>query len=293
VKLHILYDAGKADQTGGSSTTVDPKIGTAKAIIDAGLKPFAHPVHDKSGQIMHNKFIVRDGASVWTGSGNFTNGGLLLQDNNFLTIDSPALAAAYLKTFGDLAAPGHSVSHAQGTPGTPTTVKVGGIRFTIFFSTQVVEGEPIEDAVRGHLKNAKKVRVMSMLVSDPGILTSLQALKSKDIKGIVDPHMMKNVMRKKAGQPQFWFANGDPRFVAAPSHAFIKTGDKNDFMHNKVLIIDDRVVVTGSYNLSENAEMNDENMLIIESPTVAAAYTRYFNALFAQYKKHGAPLPPV
>ena len=65
-------------------------------------------------------------------SGNFTNGGLLLQDNNFLTIDSPAVAAAYLKTFGDLAAPGHSVSHTHGTPGTPTTVKVGGIRFTIF-----------------------------------------------------------------------------------------------------------------------------------------------------------------
>src|SRR5258706_1853971 len=40
VNLHILYDGGKADKTGGDSTTVDPKIGTAKAIIDAGLKPF-------------------------------------------------------------------------------------------------------------------------------------------------------------------------------------------------------------------------------------------------------------
>src|SRR2546427_8096672 len=44
VQLHILYDGGKADKTGGSSTTVDPKIGTAKAIIDAGLGPFAQPV---------------------------------------------------------------------------------------------------------------------------------------------------------------------------------------------------------------------------------------------------------
>ena len=36
-------------------------------------------------------------------------------------------------------------------------------------------------------------------------------------------------------------------------------------MHNKVIIIDDRIVVTGSYNFSENAESNDENMLILES----------------------------
>ena len=104
---------------------------------------------------------------------------------------------------------------------------------------------------------------------------------------------MKQVMKNKAGDPSFWFANGDKRFVAAPSHAFNGKGDKNDFMHNKVMIIDGKVVITGSYNFSENAELNDENMLIIESPAVAAAYDKYFNALFAQYQKNGAKLPPV
>jgi len=51
-------------------------------------------------------------------------------------------------------------------------------------------------------------------------------------------------------------------------------------MHNKILIIDNKTVVTGSYNFSENAEANDENMLVIESPQVATAYTNYFDALF-------------
>src|SRR5215831_10419138 len=89
VQLRILYDAGKA---GGNSTTVDPKISTtAQAIQAAGLEAFAHPVKEKGGHLMHDKFIVRDGASVWSGSGNFTNGGLLLQDNNFFTMDSPAI----------------------------------------------------------------------------------------------------------------------------------------------------------------------------------------------------------
>ena len=64
-------------------------------------------------------------------------------------------------------------------------------------------------------------------------------------------------------------------------------------MHNKVMIIDNNVVITGSYNFSENAELNDENMLIIESQSVAGAYNKYFDALFAQYEKNGAKLPPA
>ena len=291
VNLHILYDTGKA---GGNSTTVDPKVSTtAQAINAAGLKAFAHPVNEKSGHLMHDKFIVRDGVSVWSGSGNFTNGGLLLQDNNFFTIHSPAVAAAYSKTFGDLGAPGHSASHTTGVTSLPTKVKIGKIPVTIFFSTQVGATEGIETEVQNRLKGAKKIRVMAMLISDSGILASLLALKKKDIKGVLDPHEMKVVMKKKPTDPNFWFAQGDPRFVAANSHAFNGTGDKNDFMHNKVMIIDDKVVVTGSYNFSENAEANDENLLIFESAAVATAYNRYFNALFAQYKKTGLPLPPA
>jgi len=293
VKLHIAYDGGTGSKVGGSSTTVDPKVGTGKAIIDAGLKPFAHPVIEKGRHLMHDKFIVRDGTSVWSGSGNFTNGGLLLQDNNFFVLESPSVASVFAKTFGDISGPGHTASHTAGVKGTPLKVKIGNIPVSIFFSTQVAETEGIETEVQARLKGAKKVRIIAMLISDKGILSSLLALKNKDIKGVLDPHQMKQVMKNKAGDPNFWFANGDKRFVAAPSHAFSGQGDKNDFMHNKVMIIDDNIVITGSYNFSENAEANDENMLIFESAALAGAYNRYFNALFAQYQKTGANLPPV
>lgn len=293
VQLLILYDAGKPK---ANSTSADPKASaTAAAIKAAGLSAFAQPVKEKGGHLMHDKFIVRDGASVWSGSGNFTNGGLLLQDNNFFTIDSPAVAAAYAKTFGDLSSPGHSASHTTPAAGLPTKVKIGNIPVTISFSTQVGASEDIETQVQNLLKGAKKIRVIAMLISDPGILGSLLALKNKDIMGVLDPNEMKVVMRKKkADDPNFWFAHGDPRFVAANSHPFNKSGkDTNDFMHNKVMIIDDKTVITGSYNFSENAEANDENLLIFESSALAAAYNKYFNALFAQYKKTGAPLPPA
>ena len=58
------------------------------------------------------------------------------------------------------------------------------------------------------------------------------------------------------------------------------------------MILDDSTVIIGSYNFSESAESNDENMLILESSDVANAYSTYFEALFKQYQKHGAPLPP-
>ena len=297
VRLRIRYDGGTGAKIGATSTTVDPKSPSGPFIKAASLSKFAQPIHDTGRHLMHNKFIVRDGADVWTGSGNFTNGGLHLQDNNFLTIHgSAAAAAAYANDFEALTKAGHVKTHTSGASGKPASFNLGTAKVTLYFSTQVIEGETIEMAVIKALAGAKKVRVIAMLVSDQGILQALHALKAVDIKGIVDPHEMKQVMKPPKGQSKippflFWFANGDPRFVAAPSHAFSKN-DKNDFMHNKVLIIDDKTVVTGSYNFSENAELNDENMLIMESPNVAAAYTAYFDALFAQYKQHGAPLPP-
>ncbi len=298
VQLQILYDGGKGKKVGGGSTTVDPKSPTAKAIQDAGLAKLARAIPETGRHLMHDKFIVRDGASVWTGSGNFTDGGLLFQDNNFLLIDSPALAAAYTKTFGDIAAPGHTLSHTKGSTGGPTTVKVATVPISVFFSTQFSEAEGIETVVVNKLKKARKVRIIAMLVSDPGILQALFALRQIDIKGVLDPRLMKNVMKPPRGKSKldpklFWFANGDKRFVAAPSHAFNPKRDRNDFMHNKVMIIDNKTVITGSYNFSENAELNDENMLIIESAAVAAAYNKYFDALFAQYSKNGAKLPPA
>ncbi len=292
VALHIRYDGGKPASTGGKSTTVDPKSATASAIKAAGLGPFSQVIPE-SGHLMHNKFVVRDRTSVWTGSGNFTNGGLHLQDNNFLSIDSMALAEAYLKAFDELTAAGDK------TPkGPPASVAVGGAHLTVRFSTKGREAEDIEASVAQALHGAGKVRLIAMLVSDPGIMQALFDLRHGDIKGVVDPHEMKVVMKPPKGKSKldpkfFWFANGDKRFVAAPSHAFNGKQDKNDFMHNKVLIIDDKTVVTGSYNFSENAEHNDENLLILQSPEVAKAYTAYFDALFARYKKSGAKLPPA
>lgn len=49
--------------------------------------------------------------------------------------------------------------------------------------------------------------------------------------------------------------------------------------HDKVAIIDARYVITGSYNWSVNAERhNDENVLLLDNPSLAATYADDFEA---------------
>ncbi|HEX9547582.1 MAG TPA: phospholipase D-like domain-containing protein [Acidimicrobiales bacterium] len=278
-KVRIAYDAGGSRPSGGIA---DPKpAGTADVVKKAGLLKVSTPLHQTGRHLMHHKFLVRDSDTVWTGSANLTVGGLERQDNNCLIARSTRLATLYTQTFNDLVSPPPAI--APPSPAAP--VKVGGAALTVRFSP--ASGEGIEDAVVATLQNASSVRMMAFLVSDPGILGQLARFKDGgDIKGIYDPGGMKDAMRSKTlDRSQFWFLQDKARFAAAPSHAFNPApGHEQDFMHNKVMIVDGKVI-TGSYNFSENAETNDENMLVIDSADVATAYTDYFDKLFAAYHK--------
>jgi phosphatidylserine/phosphatidylglycerophosphate/cardiolipin synthase-like enzyme len=230
---------------------------------------------------MHDKFLVRDGKSVWVGSANFTVGGLELQDNNCLILSSSALAARYTATLEDLLQPHHR--HVQQADA-PPAIDIGGIPFRAYF--EPAEGEGIEQAIVSALKAARRVRIAAFLMSDPGILEALLPFSQDmhaDIQGVYDPHGMQDVLRySHLDKSLFWFVH-DPRFVAAPSHGFAP-GREQDFMHNKVLVIDDHLVFTGSYNYSENAEANDETVLAVDGGAIASAYTSYISTLIAAYK---------
>ncbi len=283
-QLRIAFDGGQ-EHSGG--LTADPKPGgTEQALQHAGLLDYATPVHHTGRHLMHDKFLVRDGQFTWTGSANFTIGGLELQDNHCLVAASPELAVVYTATFEDLLQSNHHHTKlsAQNSILVPNTmVTLGDIALTPFFAP--ASGEDIEQAIIDALTGAQKVRMMAFLISDSGILDALATFANDpdvDISGVYDPNGMKDVLRYTKQNPsKFWFMH-DPRFVAAPSHAFDPNREQN-FMHNKTMIIDDHLVLTGSYNFSENAEANDENFIMIDSSLVAAAFTAYFDALYAEY----------
>jgi phosphatidylserine/phosphatidylglycerophosphate/cardiolipin synthase-like enzyme len=52
-------------------------------------------------------------------------------------------------------------------------------------------------------------------------------------------------------------------------------------MHHKVMIIDEQIVVTGSYNFSSGAELrNDENTIFIHNEDIARLYLGEFERVF-------------
>jgi len=73
-------------------------------------------------------------------------------------------------------------------------------------------------------------------------------------------------------------------------YALLKAGIgvRNDtnpdgIMHNKVAIIDNRIVITGSFNWTNSAENNNnENLIVIRSVDVASIYESEFQDIWNQ-----------
>ncbi|HNM38087.1 MAG TPA: phospholipase D-like domain-containing protein, partial [Anaerolineales bacterium] len=53
--------------------------------------------------------------------------------------------------------------------------------------------------------------------------------------------------------------------------------------HDKVIIVDNSIVVTGSLNFSSSAdEENEENVVILDNPEIAALYLQEYQKLWDQ-----------
>ncbi|MBT7927691.1 hypothetical protein HN695_05100, partial [Candidatus Woesearchaeota archaeon] len=60
---------------------------------------------------------------------------------------------------------------------------------------------------------------------------------------------------------------------------------KSGLLHHKVFIIDDHIVITGSYNpTASGTEKNDENILIIYSDDVAAEFVDEYDLIMSRNK---------
>jgi len=63
----------------------------------------------------------------------------------------------------------------------------------------------------------------------------------------------------------------------------VRNDTNSKLMHNKVMIVDGIIVITGSYNYSASAEnYNNENMIIILSDYIAGIYEKEFEKIWNQ-----------
>lgn len=111
----------------------------------------------------------------------------------------------------------------------------------------------------------KEIRVMSYQMTSKPVQEALEAAKLRgvDVRAIVD-----RSQRREA-------TSGDQYCCAYKLAAAVPTqlDAKHPIQHNKVIVIDRRTVITGSFNFSNAAEKaNAENMLVLRSPKLAGKY---------------------
>ena len=243
-------------------------------------------------KLMHNKFIVRDRESVWTGSTNMTDDAFTLMENNIVEIDSAPLAGYYAEEFDQLWEKENFDNTGEiRTVAAPIIFAGQPGQARVMFSPGL--GHEIDSEIAGRVRDAKRrVRICSLLINSGTLISELGNLLQRGdvmVDGIYDRTQMSDVYRQWQNVPQNRWKIGALRQIIARagligknSTPYTPTG-RHDFMHNKVLVIDD-TVITGSYNFSRSAEFNAENILFIESAQLAEAYSVYIDHLIKKYR---------
>src|SRR4051794_1815409 len=100
VRGRIAFNAEDAPERRPGRRPLPPPPRTPPSLPEA----LAVPLRAIPGEpdLMHHKFVVRDGAAVWTGSTNWTLDSWTREENVLVTVESPELARAYARVFGEL-----------------------------------------------------------------------------------------------------------------------------------------------------------------------------------------------
>jgi phosphatidylserine/phosphatidylglycerophosphate/cardiolipin synthase-like enzyme len=227
--------------------------------------------------LMHHKFVVRDGEAVWTGSMNWTLDSWTRQENVFGWLDSPAVAAAYARTFTQLWERG-----SLGGSGGFDTAPADGVR--PWFCPG--RGPELSARIAKRIGAARRrVRIASPLVTSGPILAAIDESEI-DLAGVCDLTQVSQVFRQWATNPQSQWKTpllhqALKRFTGKRSTPY-RPGSIHDFMHAKVTVADD-VVFVGSFNLSRSGETNAENVLEIADAALAERMAAWIDRLRARY----------
>jgi phosphatidylserine/phosphatidylglycerophosphate/cardiolipin synthase-like enzyme len=247
--------------------------------------------------LMHNKYILRDVASadaaVFAGSANYTNDSWGLQDNNLLYLRSQPLAAYYERDFNDLWSHGKIVD-STGARDTGT-VRLNDVPVTIAFTPG--ESPAVLKEIVGAIAAARnRLYVASVVLSSGPILAALSEAIDRGLPlgGLYDGPQMDQVERQwKAANVGTDKLNTWQKvarhLVRKNSIPFDRhKSQPHNFMHNK-LVVADHIVVTGSFNLSNHAMGNAENVLLIQDEGIAESYAKYIQRLMASYAATNHP----
>jgi phosphatidylserine/phosphatidylglycerophosphate/cardiolipin synthase-like enzyme len=324
VAVRIGYDKDQEDHTPG---TIDDFLGAGSDPAPDGTNEFVESPRfaatvarkgittegiDPQHHIMHQKYILRDTltdrASILMGSANFTLDAWAAQENNILVISGALdLVRLYTNDFGEMWTSGKIGS---------TGVDDSG-QFTLEGNTQVQlsfapgRGTEVEGRIADTIAGASdRLYVASMVISSGKILRSIThgMTDAQEFGAIYDGGSMAGVedawerakqtaagshASPKTKLDAFTSAEKLDMWLKLKPHLIAKQSIKfednlpHNFMHDKVAVADD-TVITGSFNFSNNAMKNAENILVIKNRALADQYVAYIKGLLERYGHHQA-----
>jgi phosphatidylserine/phosphatidylglycerophosphate/cardiolipin synthase-like enzyme len=263
----------------------------------------------RGSDLMHNKFVVIDRQTVIVGSANFTlsdvHGDFASPQsqgnaNHLLKIQSPALAEIFTQEFnlmwGD--GPGGRPDSLFGLKKPyrpPQTITLApGSTLTVQFSptsTRLPWEQSVNGLIGKTLNDANRAIDLALFVfSDQALSDILEARHRQgvQVRALIDPEFVYRDYSEALDMMGVALANKRCRYEAG-NHpwqqpiATVGTPDlpQGDLLHHKMAVIDQHQIITGSQNWSAAANNgNDENLLVIDNPVVAAHFQREFDRLY-------------
>ena len=237
--------------------------------------------------LMHHKYVVRDGASVWTGSTNWTADSWTREENVIVTVDSPELAVLYGNDFEQL----WSTREVGGSGRVDTApLRIGDVQARAWFCPG--HGDKLAHRIAKAIGSARRrIRIASPVISSAPVLGTLAQVASDgkvDLAGVVDATQVREVLQQWREnrnadwkEPLLRAALTRAPFSGKPSTPYAP-GSVHDYMHAKVAVADD-VLFVGSFNLSHSGEQNAENVLELADAALAERVAAFVDEVRGRY----------
>ncbi len=227
-------------------------------------------IGDRREGLMHDKFVVIDNAEVWTGGMNFTDSGGYEDNNNLMRFHSIKMTENYAKEFEEMFVDDKFGQDVVAETPNPRVI-VDGTPIDIYFSPD----DGVQINLLELLQNAESsihFMAFSFTADEIGRLMRTKADEGIEVSGVMEDQQINSNIGTEF----------DP-FQQARMNV-LRDGNEGQ-MHHKTIIIDESIVVTGSYNFTNSAETrNDENILVIYNEAIAAQFMAEFQRVYEQAK---------
>ncbi|GAB4568847.1 MAG: phospholipase D-like domain-containing protein [Anaerolineales bacterium] len=252
VRVRMVMESDNLDRT-------DPQ-----RLKDAGIPILG----DRREGLMHNKFMVIDGSEVWVGGMNYTDSGAYEDNNVLMRIRSVKMAENFTREFEEMYVDDKFGDNVRADTPNPR-VTMDGTPMDVYFSPD----DGVQAILLDILSEAQEsIYFMAFsFTADPlGNVIRQRAESGVTVAGVMDEEQVKSNVGTEYDS-----------FRQAGLDVYVDTTPGQ--MHHKIIIVDESIVIVGSYNFTNSAETrNDENLLVIYNETIAAQFMKEFERVYGQ-----------